>query len=143
MSYYKRLSLKKNKPNLKVFNDICFEGIEKILEDIENFTPITLGSGITINGYFAEDNIDQLIKENPNLTFLDLGHCSPILKSAYNLPLDTKLFILAIDIHDFSGNSSINKFDYEIYLNNGSQLKDLSPCYGLKLSVSSSIKDTE
>ena len=57
--------------------------------------------------------------------------------------MDTKLFILAIDIHDFSGNSSINKFDYEIYLNNGSQLKDLSPCYGLKLSVSSSIKDTE
>ena len=131
------------KPNMKVFNDICFEGVEKILEDIENFTPITSHNGITINGYSAEDNIDQLIKANPDLTFVDLGDCGKELKSVYNLPLDTKLFILAIDSPDFSGNSSINKFDFEIYLNNGTQLKDLSPCYGLQLSVSSNIKDTE
>ena len=128
---------------MKVFNDICFEGLEKILENIENFTPITSDNGITINGYSAEDNMDQLIKENPNLTFVDLGDCGSELKSAYSLPFDTKLFILAIDSPEFSRNSSINKFDYEIYLNNGTQLKDLSPCFGLKLSVSSNIIDTE
>ena len=86
------------KENMKIINDICFEGFEEILKNIENFKPATYSSGITIHLFSLDENIDKLIKSYPNLTFVDFGECKDNLKEAYNLPSDTQLFILGIDI---------------------------------------------
>ena len=131
------------KPNMKIFNGICFEGMDEILENLENFKPINTNFGITINGYNPEDNIENLIDKYPNLTFIELGECIIKLKNAYNLGLNTQLFILAIDSPELIGDSSINHFDYEIYLMNGTQLKDLSSCKDIKMNISSKINDIE
>ena len=131
------------KSNMKVFNGICFEEIEEIIKNIENLEPITSSSGITINAYNSEEDVDELIKINPNLTFVDLGDCNNKLKQAYNLPSDTKLFVLGIDTPSLIKSSSINNFNFEIYLSNGTQIKNLSVCENSKISMSSKIKEPE
>ena len=131
------------KQKMKVFNGICFEGIEEIVNNIESLEPITTSQGITINAYSSEEDINELIKANPDLTFVDLGECNDLLIKTYNLPLDTKLYILGIDSPNLIGQSSINSFDFEIYLSNGTQLQDLSACENSKILVSSNIKVPE
>ena len=121
------------KKNMKIINGICFEGLEEIVKNIENFEPITSSCGITINIFPLDKSIDELIKSNYNLTFVDFGECSDKLKEAYNLPTVTQLFLLGIDIPNLNEASSINSFNYEIYLKNGTQLKDLSACDDTKI----------
>ena len=82
-------------------------------------TPIILPSGVVLNAYEVEEDIDELINKYPNLTYVDLGDCKEKLKLAYRLPNDTKLYILGIDTPNLYGNSTINVFNYEIYLKNG------------------------
>ena len=131
------------KPNMKVFNGICFEGIEEIIKNIENVEPTISSSGIIINAYNSEGDINELIKTNPNLTFVDLGDCNNKIKEAYNLPSDAKLFVLGIDTPSLIKSSSINNFNFEIYLSNGTQIKNLSVCENTKISMSSNIKEPE
>ena len=131
------------KPNMKVFNDICFEGIEEIVQNIENMEPINNPSGVTINGYNSEEKIDKLIQKYSNLTYIYLENSVDTLKSAYNLSSDEKIYVLVIDSPNFDHNSPINMYDFEIYLENGTQLKDLSSIYDSKILVSSSIKNPE
>ena len=131
------------KENMKVFNGICFEDIEEITKNIENIKPKTSSSGITINAYNTEEDIDELMKINPNLTYVDLGDCNDKLKQAYNLPSDTKLFVLGIDTPNLLKSSSINNFNFEIYLSNGTQIKNKSACENIKISISSYIKEPE
>jgi hypothetical protein len=39
--------------------------------------------------------------------------------------------------------SSINSFNYEVYLKNGTQLEDWSPCDNTKIYISSYINDLD
>ena len=127
------------RPDMKVFNGICFEEMEEIVKNIENMEPINNPSGIVINGYYSKENLDELIKQYSNLTFVNLDNSIEILKQAYNLPPDEKLYIFVIDSPNFSHKSPINKYNFEIYLRNGTQLKDLSSIYDSKILVSSKI----
>ena len=95
-------------PKMKVFHGICFEGMENITRNIMQFEALNANSGITINAYCAEDSMGDLIKKNPNLTFVDLGECSARLKKHYNLSMDTKLYVLGIDIPSDEDYSSVN-----------------------------------
>ena len=133
------------KPNIKVYNQICIEGIDKLIENLDDndLIPITTESGIAINAFSADASMENLIKKNPDLTFVDLGDCKKKLIGAYNLPPDTQLFIIGIDSPCLYDNSSISVFNYEIYLKNGTQIKDLSACDGTKIKISSNIKDLD
>ena len=126
--------------NMRVFNNICFEEFEEILKTIENMEPINNPAGFTINGYYSEENEDELIKKYSNLTYIYLDkNNSETLRNAYNFPPDTKFYILVIDSPNFNRSFPINKYNFEIYLENGTQLKDLSSLYDSKILVSSSI----
>ena len=133
------------RPNIKVYNQICIEGIDKLINNLDDndLIPITTDSGTAINAFSADASMENLIKKNPSLTFVDLGECKNKLKGAYNLPPDTQFFIIGIDSPCLYDNSSINIFNYEIYLKNGTQIKDLSACNGITVKVSSNINDLE
>ena len=87
---------------------------------------------MTINIYPAKAPIDILIQENPNITYVDLGECEEKLKAEYNLSPETKFYILGVDSTNKVGKTAINYFNYEIYLENGTTIKDLSACNELK-----------
>ena len=133
--------------NIKVYNGICIEGIEEMIANIidsDNFTNIKLiqtPSGTTINTYPTEITMDTFENNYPNLTYVDLGDCENKLKIHYNLDNETKLYILGINSPNLYGTSSINIFNFEIYLKNGTQLKDLSACNETKIITSSYINN--
>ena len=108
---------------------VCLEeDIDKILNDIEKFGVVQTNSGNTINMYNSEENMDKLKSIYKNLTIINLGECNKKLKNSYNLPFDTKLYILGINYQVDADNSPINDYNFEVYLENGTQLKDLSVC---------------
>ena len=137
------------RPTTKKYNEICIEGINEYVQKIvqsendEDIIPIVLPSGVALNAYPVEEDIEELIEKNPNLTYVDLGDCKNKLKIEYKLPDDTKLYILGIDTPNLYGNSTINVFNYEIYLKNGTQLEDLSACNNSKIIITSNIQDLE
>ena len=132
-----------------IINDVCIEGIGEYAQTINNFQsdgeilPIKTPSGVVLNAFSVDASLEELIEKNPNLTFIELGECKQKLIEAYNLPQNTKLYIIGIDIPELYGNSSINNFDYEVFLKNGTQLDDFSSCDGLKILVSSKINNVE
>jgi len=133
----------------KIYNEICIEGINEYIQKLvesssdDEIIPIELPSGVILNAYPAEEDIDKLIEKYPFITYVDLGECKDNLKYVYKLPNDTRLYILGIDTPNLYGNSTINVFNYEIYLKNGTQLKDLSACNTTRIKISSNIKDLE
>ena len=72
--------------------------------------PINNPSGISINGYDADDNIDELIEKHSNLTYVYLDENADTLRKAYNLPPDMKLYILVIDTPNFNRTVPINMY---------------------------------
>ena len=117
---------------------------EEILKEvILDKKPLITENGTTLHGYSVEENIDDLIKQFPNLTFVYLGDCGEKLKNAYGLSSNEKLLVLIEDKPNQDNSNSINIFNFDVYLENGTQLKDLSACNDVKVTVSSNIKDTE
>ena len=130
--------------NTKIINMICIQGIDEMLSnviensDIKNIEPIITPSGTTINIVPAEISTEVLNEKYPEITTVDLGECGEKLKSEYN----QDLYILGIDSPNLYGNSSINEFNYEIYLKNGTQIQDLNKiCQDNKIITSSNIND--
>ena len=137
------------KSNMKIYNSICIEGIKEYvkslegIEDDDDIIPIITPSGVVLNAFSSEADIEKLIDKYPNLTFVDLGECKDKLREAYNLPQNIKFYIIGIDTPNLYGSSSINVFNYELYLKNGTQLDDLSSCDKYKIILSSHINDLD
>ena len=137
------------KPQMKIYRGICIEGIEEYIYNLEyiknddDIKPIITPSGVTFFAFSASESIDKLIDKYPNSTFIDLGECKEKLRKAYNLSEDVKLYVLGIDTPTSPYISSINTFNFEVYLKNGTQLKDISVCNEIKLITSSNINDLE
>ena len=137
-----------NPDTMKIYNRICIERITEVVQILINnneddIEPIITSSGVIISGFSTDALIDDLIVKYPGITFIDLGECKDKLIKAYKLPSDDKLYIIGIETPNFYGNSSINVFDYEVYLKNGTQLEDISPCDDTKITVLSKIQDLE
>ena len=79
------------------------------------------------------------IEKKSNLTFINLGECGENLKTFYNLKSNENLYIASFETSYYLENRVTSEFEYEIYLKNGSELKDLSSCNNESFSVSSSI----
>ena len=131
------------KENVKVINGICIEDITDNINNIidNSREPIVEKSGVIISGYYSNKTVDELINQNENSTHVNLGECEYLLKEFYGLSNDTKLFILGVDSPTKLTNKSINDYGYEIYLNNGTQLKNLSVCDNV--TTSSLIKNED
>ena len=115
--------------DMKVYNGICIYSITQIINEINSDNNMKIvdsmmtPTGTILNIYPAKIPKEVLLEENSNMTYIDLGDCEDKLKSHYNLPPETKLYILGIDSPGEKGKSTINIFNYEIYLQNGTQIK--------------------
>ena len=138
------------RPNFKIYNGICIDGIEeyaqafKYIDDDDNIVPISTPSGVIINAYYADQSLENLIDKYPNITFVDLRECKDKIIEIYNFTSNEKLYIIGIDIPNLSGTSSINFFYFDVYLKNGTQIKDADIiCENIKILLSSSINDLD
>ena len=134
-------------PNVKVFNDICFTGLEEIAKDLkemaQNDEIITTESGIIIRGYSSNSGNKDDISVEAKYSIIYLGECESLIKKYYNLSDKTELFILGIDSPSKNKNVSTSVYNYGVYLENGTQLDHITPCKETKIIISSSIKNTE
>ena len=134
-------------PNVKVFNDICFTGLEEISKNLkemaQNDEVITTESGITIRGYSSNSGNKEDISVETKYSIIYLGECESLIKKYYNLSDKTELFILGIDSPSKNKNVSTSVYNYGVYLENGTQLDHITPCKEAKISISSSIKNPE
>jgi hypothetical protein len=118
------------KLTMKIYNGICIEGINDLIksiyyfEDINDIATIITPSGVSLSAFCADASIDLLTKKYPNLTYVNLAGCKNKLLESYKLSSETKLYIVGIDMPNLKHESSINSFNYEVYLKNGTQLED-------------------
>ena len=133
--------------NTKVFNDICFEDFDEITKNIkymsQNDESITTNSGIIIHGYSTNSNFENKRKNNTKYSFVNLGDCEYKIKLYYNLSNETELYILGIDSPNKDESSSVNVYNYGVYLENGTLLDHVKACKELKISISSLITNSE
>ena len=112
------------KQDMTIYNEICIEGIKEYVKMLENITsdddiiPIITNSGVVLNAFSSDAPLEKLMEKYPNFTFVDLGECKDKIIEANNLPQNIKLYIIGIDTPNLYGNSSINVFNFEIYLKN-------------------------
>ena len=92
--------------------------------------------------YISKVNQDKIIKKYPDLTFINLSKCGEELKKYYNLDTEENLYISSCESPNKIENRVTNEFNFEVYLKNGTQLKNLSVCNSY-ISVSSSISDLD
>jgi len=128
----------------KILNGICFDDFIRIVDEIQNINSnnnivINDYPGVSINIYQNGMISNKAFYEYSNLTFIDLGKCFNKLIEFYNLNPNDKLYILSVDSLTKMSNKSTNDFSFEIYLENGVQLKDLSICKDTTISISSPI----
>jgi len=94
------------------------------------------GPCVSLNIYKSDINLEEAIKNNENSFFIDLGECENKLREFYKLSSTQKLNIISVDAQTKMSNQPINDLDFEIYLDNGTQIEDLSPCKDIPISIS-------
>ena len=103
--------------------------------------PININSEVVVYGYDREKKVD-IISEYSNQTYISLdSSITDTLRASYNLTIYEKIYILVIDSPNYYKNSLL--INFEIYLENGTQLNDLNSIENSKITVSSSIKNPE
>ena len=131
--------------NMIVFNDICFENLDKIITNIKNISEnneeISAGKGVIIHTYSTKSENIEIPKEK-NYSVIYLGECEQLLKNYYNLSENTELYILGVDSPNKYKNYSTNVFNYRVFLENGTQLDHINICKNEKVVISSVIVKT-
>ena len=135
-------------PNTQVFNGICFEHFESLINNIksisENNEVIETNSGIIIKGYSTNSiNNKESIDKDAKYSIVYLGDCENKLRSYYNLSNDTELFILGIDSPNKDLSATTNTYNYGVYLVDGTLLDHANVCKNTKISISSPITKPE
>ena len=132
----------KAKSYMTIINNICFTNIQEIVNNIKNISDNNLyiipSPNILIKAYTKFIDINDI---NINYTTIYLGECENKLKYYYNLSSDTILYILGIETPNKNKNSSVNVYNYGIYLENGTQL-NLSICKEEKIIIYSTIANS-
>ena len=132
---------------MQVFNEICFDNFNELTNNIKSLSEtgeiISTDSGIIIRGYSTNSKNEKTENKNANYSLVYLGDCENKIKSFYNLPNDTELFILGIDSPNKDTTSSINVYNYGVYLENGTLLDHKEACKEAKIAISTPIKNPD
>ena len=132
----------KTQPYMTVINNICFTNFDEIEFNIKNISDNDLyimpSQNITIKAYSTESEIDEI---NSNYSYIELGECENILKVHYKLPNETILYILGVESPNKDKQSSVNVYNYGVYLGNGTQL-NTSICDGSPIAIYQIITNT-
>ena len=129
----------KTQPYMTVFNNICFSNFESIELNVKNISDNNLfiipSPNITIKAYSTEIKINEITS---NFSYIELGECETELRQYYNFQNDTILYILGIETPNKNKKSSVNVYNYGVYLGNGTQL-NISLCSIEKITIYSTI----
>ena len=106
----------------------------------ENDDIISTESGIIIRGYST--NSEKETQLNKKYSLIDLGDCENKIKEYYNLD-ETELYILGIDSPNKDTSASTSVYNYGVYLGNGTLLDHTIACKNTKISISSTITNTD
>jgi len=135
------------KPGVKVYNNICFKGLDEIINNIkkisDNNEVISLDNGIVINVYNSKKSDNIEITSETNYSIVYLGECENLLKKYYNLSESTEFYILGIDSPNKNKDTSTNVYNFEVYLDNGTKIEYLNACKDETIKISSAIIDKE
>ena len=133
--------------NIKIFNHICFKNLDRLtnyIKDLsDNNTIITMKSGIVIRAYSSNSKYNTIVDEGIPYSIINLGECENKLREYYNIPENKEIYIFGINSPNKNKSFSTTTYNYEIYLENGTQLQNLTVCDGLKIIISSSIIDLD
>ena len=131
----------------KILGGLCFDDFLRMLDGIDSAgsSNIVMNEylGITINIYMSDIELETVKEKNPNLTFIDLGECENKLREHYNLNSSQKFCVISVDMFTKLSDKPTFDFAFELYLNNGTQIEDLSPCYDTPISISSAINNLD
>ena len=132
-------------PYMKIINDECYlEDYKSIIKNMNNDIYQIQANNETIFSIISTSiNIDSVIEKYSNITFVDLCECKFLLLKDNNLPSDTILYIIGNDSLNKVENFSINLFNYEIFLENGTKITKLDSCNNAKIKISSPINDLD
>jgi len=79
----------------------------------------------------------QQMKENTNITTINLGNCEKNLKNIYNISEKSNLYILKIDIEQKGKNYPLIEYEVFYPINNGKiKILNLSFCEGTDIEIS-------
>ena len=131
--------------NTTVLNYICFKDLESIMKNIKFISDmnesINIRPDIIIRGYSTKSVSDKLEPQgNHSVVYLD--KCENRLKQYYNLSENTELYILGIDSPNKNKSYSTSVYNYEVLLENGTELDHLNACKDIKITISSLITNT-
>ena len=130
-------------PNVKIFNGICFTNMKEITNNLKEMSSnnevITSESGIILHVYSSSSQTNNEIKVEDKYSIINLGECETKIKEYYKLLETTELYILGIDTPNKNKDSSTSVINFEVYLENGTQLEYAKACEGVEISVSQSI----
>ena len=135
--------------NTKILGHTCFDDFLLILDKFDNLNSnevITLNTspGVILTMYKNGLDLKENINKYKNSTFIDLEKCSEqLIKNKY-LNSTKELYIITVDIKNNAINESINKIDFEIYLNKENKLKNFYyDCNNYNISISTPIKNKD
>ena len=131
--------------NITVLNYICFRDLEELKNNIKYISeidePIMTRPDIIIKGY-STNSIYEKIQNNANYSIINLGECVNKLKIYYNLSNDTELYIFGVDSPSKNKSYITSVYNYEVLLENGTQIDHYKVCKDNKITVSSLIRNT-
>ena len=127
----------------QILSGLCFDDFLLILDEIDNAnsTNIVINENpvASINIYNNGIDLVEVKEKNKNLTYIYLDECTDKLKEYYNLRKEQQFYIISVDSLTKWSNKSTHDFYFNLYLDNGTQIEDLSPCYNSPIYISSSI----
>ena len=132
--------------NSEISNNECFVDIDSLINkyyeknsklEIELFEYCS----IIYYVYSISTDLDTLELLNPNLTYINLKECEIDLFNENHLDSDKELLILASQ--SLVEKNSLYEFNYKVYINNRTQILNISSCGNYKYELSSPINDIE
>jgi hypothetical protein len=110
---------------MNVIGGICFENIDDIINNLKTnereISPISNLKDTAISGYYINDEAYKYSADS-NYSLLFLNDCEDKLRQVYSLDSDAKLFVIQIESTNKEKKSAINKYNYAIFLEDGTQL---------------------
>ena len=123
----------------KILAGLCFDDFLRILDGIggDDSSNIVMNdnSGITLNIYTTKIDLEEAESKYQNLTFIDLGECENQLREYYKIDPEQKFCVISVDAKTKLSNKATNDFNYEIYLDNGTEIMDFSPCKDYPIDI--------
>ena len=126
----------------------CYINVDNLIEEYKRKNEIIVIKqselcSIIYYCYSSNIDIDTLMITNPNLIYIDFNKCKNTLINEDIIEENSELLIIGKQYSISSEKSVINDFDYEIYINNGTKINNISICQESKLEMSSPINNEE